>query len=39
MDLRQLQVPPRLNIGEGEGEEVAEEVRREVAGAGVEVHL
>jgi hypothetical protein len=38
MDLQQFQVPRRLNIGEGEVEEVAEEVHLEVAGAGAEVH-
>lgn len=39
MDLQQFQVPRRLNIGEGEVEEVAEEDHQEAAGAGAEVHL
>jgi hypothetical protein len=38
MDLRQLQVPRHLNIGEVEVEEMAEEDHREVAGAGAEDH-
>jgi hypothetical protein len=38
MDLRQLQVPHHLNIGEGEVEEMAEEVHQEGEGAGAEVH-
>jgi hypothetical protein len=41
MGLRSLQIPRRLNTGEGEAEEVVEEVHREVVGvgAGAEHHL